>query len=251
MAPRPNVPFPARKVAPAPPRPAIPRPVPPAASAETASAVLIWRRLKPVPVFVLVGALALGLKVGDIYQGAENGKYSQPRIPEVGIATARAQAQPAQAPAEVKEEDEEQGGKTDFTRAEVELLQQLSERRAEIDRREKDVEMRDNLLRATEKRIDEKIAELKKIEGRIEALIKKHDEQEEQKIQQVVKIYETMKPKDAAKVLSALDMPILLDIAERMKTAKMASVLAEMDAARAKAVTTELATRRKLPQTGS
>ena len=207
-----------------------------------------WSRLKLFPVMLAVAVVALGLKVTDLFSGPGR------KAPEIAMSAAIAQPKPPTPdPAAAKkdeEEDSEVGGKTDFTRAEVELLQQLSERRAELDKREKDIELRDNLLRATEKRIEEKIAELKKIEGRIDALLKKHDEQEEQRLQSVVKIYETMKPKDAAKVMERLDMPILLDVAERMKTAKMAAIMAEMDTSRARAVTTELATRRRLPTTG-
>ena len=206
-----------------------------------------WSRLRLFPVMLTVAVLALGFKVTDLFSGPGH------KAPEIAIGAAIAQPKPPTPDPSAKKEDEEDaevGGKTDFTRAEVELLQQLSERRAELDKREKDIELRDNLLRATEKRIEEKIAELKKIEGRIDALLKKHDEQEEQRLQSVVKIYETMKPKDAAKVMERLDMPILLDVAERMKTAKMAAIMAEMDTSRARAVTTELATRRRLPTTG-
>lgn len=227
------------------------RPVP-AAARRPAPKGNFWTRIRLFPVMVAVAVLALGFKVTDLFNGSSDRKG-----PEIVMSRAIAQPKPPAPPtptpsADKKEEEEsdEVGGKTDFTRAEVELLQQLSERRAELDRRERDVELRDNLLRATEKRIEEKIAELKKIEGRIDALLKKHDEQEEQRLQSVVKIYETMKPKDAAKVMERLDMPILLDVAERMKTAKMAAIMAEMDTTRARAVTTELATRRRLPTTG-
>jgi len=218
--------------------------------AKGSSSGSVWSRFRLLPAIVVIAVVALGLKVTDLFNNGANRKG-----PEIAMSRAIAQPTPPMPPspsADKKEEEETEdaGGKTDFTRAEVELLQQLSERRTELDRRERDIELRDNLLRATEKRIEEKIAELKKIEGRIDALLKKHDEQEEQRLLSVVKIYETMKPKDAAKVMERLDMPILLDVSERMKTAKMAAILAEMDTTRARAVTTELATRRRLPTTG-
>ncbi len=66
----------------------------------------------------------------------------------------------------------------------------------------------------------------------------------------LVKIYENMKSKDAARILEELDMDILLELAERMREAKMAPILAQMDLNKAKAITVELATRRQLPAAG-
>ena len=48
-----------------------------------------------------------------------------------------------------------------------------------------------------------------------------------------------------------LDMDILLDVTERMREQKMAPVLAAMDPEKAKSLTVELATRRRLPETGA
>jgi flagellar motility protein MotE (MotC chaperone) len=43
-------------------------------------------------------------------------------------------------------------------------------------------------------------------------------------------------------------MPVILAVAERMREAKMAAILAAMDPARARVVTSELARHRELPQ---
>ena len=137
-----------------------------------------------------------------------------------------------------------------FTPAEVEVLQSLSERREALQARAGELEMRENLLGATEKRIEEKIAELTKLEATVEAKLKRYDEQEEAKMKSLVKIYENMKPKDAARILEELDMGILLEVAERMREAKMAPILALMNSNKAKTITVELAMRRQLPAAG-
>lgn len=62
-----------------------------------------------------------------------------------------------------------------------------------------------------------------------------------------MKIYEAMKPKEAARIFEKLDMPVLLDVVERMKERKASAVLAKMDPTKAKSVTLELAQRRDLP----
>ena len=110
--------------------------------------------------------------------------------------------------------------------------------------------MRETLLRATETRIDGKIDELRKIKKTIEGLLKRHDAETEAKMKSLVKIYESMKPKDAARIFEQLDLKVLLDVVERMREARSAPILAKMSAAKAKTLTTALAARRSLPKIG-
>ena len=77
---------------------------------------------------------------------------------------------------------------------------------------------------------------------------KLYDEKEQEKIRSLVKIYENMKPKDAARIFEEIDMDVLLDVVDKMKEKKIAPILAKMNATRAKEITTELAERRKLPE---
>jgi flagellar motility protein MotE (MotC chaperone) len=134
-----------------------------------------------------------------------------------------------------------------LTDSEIELLQALSERRAELERREAELETREALLSAAETRIDQKIAELEQLQSVIEGLLVQHDEQEQAQLDSLVKIYESMKPKDAARIFEELEMPVLLDVVGNMKERKTAPILAEMIPEKAKAVTLELAQRRELP----
>lgn len=137
-----------------------------------------------------------------------------------------------------------------YSEAEVRVLQSLSRRRDVLDRRESEIDMLETLLSAAEKRIDQKIAKLKKIEDTIQTSLKQYDEQEEAQMKSLVKIYESMKPKDAARIMQQLDMAVLLEVSERMREQKMAAILARMDSQMAKAITMELATRRALPTVG-
>ena len=79
----------------------------------------------------------------------------------------------------------------------------------------------------------------------MEALIRKYDDEEEARKKSLVKIFETMKPIEAARIFEQMDLPILLDIIERMKERNAAPVLAQMHPARAKQVTAEIARRRQ------
>ena len=103
------------------------------------------------------------------------------------------------------------------------------------------------MLSAAERRIDTKISELAKIKATIEQLLKKHDAKQEAKLKSLVKIYENMKPKDAARIFDRLELSILLDVVERMRESKTARIMANMTPARAKSVTSALAQRGTLP----
>jgi flagellar motility protein MotE (MotC chaperone) len=137
-----------------------------------------------------------------------------------------------------------------MTKGEMEILQGLAERRQKLDARAREVEMRENLLSAAEKRIDERIAELKRIEASVSAVVKRQEEAQERDVRSLVKVYENMKPKDAARIFEDLDLPILLEVVERMREAKLAPVLALLDPARAQKITVQLAERRTMPAAG-
>ena len=62
-----------------------------------------------------------------------------------------------------------------------------------------------------------------------------------------MKIYENMKPQDAAPILQQMEMDVLLEVIGRMREQKSAMVLAQMDPAKARDVTLQLAERNKLP----
>ena len=134
-----------------------------------------------------------------------------------------------------------------FTASELDLLQRLSERRATIDAQEKELKTREGMLRAAEARIDGKIAELQQLERTLVELVSEADAQQKAKIEQLVRIYGSMKPKDAARIFNDLDMPILITVVEMMRENKVGPILAQMDAIKATAVTEALSIRKQIP----
>lgn len=141
------------------------------------------------------------------------------------------------------EDDDMQG----FSASELEVLQSLSRRRAELDARERKIEQREALLTAAGQEVDHKIAELNKLKGEIEALLGKQQKMEEERLASLVKIYENMKPKEAAVIFNTLDLDVLLAIIGRMNERKATLVFQEMDPEKARIVTIRLSEQRKLP----
>ncbi|MBV6632178.1 MAG: hypothetical protein KI792_03985 [Alphaproteobacteria bacterium] len=135
----------------------------------------------------------------------------------------------------------------ELTRSELRLLQELSERRQALNDRERGLDQRAALLDAAEARFEEKLTELTALRDQISQLLDQHSEQQEAQLANLVAIYESMKPKDAARIFDSLDMDVLLDVVVRMKQVRSAAILAEMQPNRAKDVTLQLADRRRLP----
>lgn len=135
-----------------------------------------------------------------------------------------------------------------LTQSEIDLLQKLAERRVEIDARAREMETREAMLAAAESRIQRKVEELKALQATIESLVKTYDEQQSAKLSSLVKIYENMKPKDAALIFEELEMEVLLKVAERMKERSLAPIMAKMNPQRAREITVELDQLRKLPE---
>lgn len=134
-----------------------------------------------------------------------------------------------------------------FSAAEVQVLQSLAKRRDDLDRREKSLAEREALLSAAEQEVDHKIAELNKLKSELESLLGQQQKEQDDRIDSLVKIYEGMKPKEAATIFNTLDMDVLLPVISRMNERKSGPILASMDPEKARIVTIRLAQQRELP----
>lgn len=127
------------------------------------------------------------------------------------------------------------------------LNQDLAKRRDDLDRQSKDLAMKQALLTAGQHELDQKVAEMTSLRNQIQSMMGTLTEQEKARIQSLVKIYESMKPADAARIFNTLDTDVVLEVMGQMKEAKSALVLAAMDSARAKTITVMLAQQKRLP----
>ena len=211
-------------------------------------------RLRLMPVALVATLGLLGVKLGDVWLALAQpvtpaqAQSAAPPPPAAATASPAPAAAPgaatAPSPAPAASAKPAALDPLSMSPAEVELLQKLSERRADLDKRAAELSQREVLLQATEKRIDDKIAKLASLEKAIGGIVDKHSEEDDARLKSLVKIYETMKPVDAARIFSQLDMPVLLGVLEHMKERNAAPILAAMDPSKAKAVTLALAERR-------
>ncbi len=130
---------------------------------------------------------------------------------------------------------------------EIVVLRSLQKRREELDGRESGIETREQAAVAAESRLQEQIAELKKVENEIQALLTAMDAKRDERMTALVKTYEAMKPKDAAKIFDGMEDALLLDIAKSMKSSTLAAVMSTMQPKRAEALTKLIAGLAKPP----
>jgi len=129
--------------------------------------------------------------------------------------------------------------------AERAVLERLGERRAELDARAKELEMREAVMLAAEKRLESRIAHLKQLEAQVNEAARIKDEDEANRVKNIITMYENMKPKDAARVFDRLDLRILVEVASQINPRRMSDILASMSSEAAERLTVELASRAK------
>jgi flagellar motility protein MotE (MotC chaperone) len=192
----------------------------------------LLRHLRLIPSVLVLGTVLLGIKGAGL------------------VIEARAQDQAPQAdatqPAPAAANPDPAADDADSSSAQVDVLTSLAKRRSELDARERDLNMRENLIAAAEGRVDEKIVNLKTLQTQIQALLVQRDDAEQKQIASLVKAYSNMPPKDAARIFDGLEESVLIEVAQLMKPADLAAVLAKMQSEPAQKLTVKLAERLKI-----
>lgn len=207
-------------------------------------------RFRLLPIFIFVAVLSLSIKINSVYDIIINKE-----LPKISISQNKAWAE-EQENKETKQlsnilENANNGNSntniensnTAFTQSEIAILQELAERREALDVRSQEIDKKAIQLKVAEEEIDKKLAQLKTYEEKLQKLINKYNEQEKAQLASLVKMYSTMKPKDAARIFNTFDLDILVAILKEMKPSSSSAILSQMDAIKAKEVTTALISR--------
>jgi flagellar motility protein MotE (MotC chaperone) len=129
--------------------------------------------------------------------------------------------------------------------AERALLDRLQERRQELDRRARELDIREGLIAEAEKRMEARLTEIKQAQAQVATASEKKDEAEAARFKGLVTMYENMKPRDAAKIFDRLNVDVLLEVASQINPRRMSDILALMAPDTAEKLTVELANRAK------
>lgn len=236
-------------------------------------------RLRLMPLLVLVAALSFGVRFGEFVTGVSsapgsaNAQQAAAPLDEVldqatdetvasdveqNTNTAEPQTTEANPTAIPAMPAEGEGEKINWKDADdsdleispvrMELFEDLSSRRKALGDQERELAVREALLKAAEQELEQKYKELLSIRSEIQDLLVEQTEEEKSRVASLVKIYEGMKPKDAARIFNTLDMDVLLQVVGQMSERKSAPVIASMDPARARSLTIMLMEQKSLPK---
>jgi flagellar motility protein MotE (MotC chaperone) len=224
-------------------------------------------RTLPLRLFLLAAGASLAFRAASL----------PPLLTKDGVAQEQA---PAEAPTAAKEEEEEEeeeaedvatedaappppaaspnadsGGleQVDLTktdRMEKDLLDNLMRRRQELEEWSKSIALKENVLNATEKKINRKLEELRTLKEDVQTILKEYEQKENAKVAKLVKIYENMRPKDAARIFDDMDNALLIELLNRMKEVKAAPILAGMKTDKVSYITARLMQYRRLSKEG-
>jgi flagellar motility protein MotE (MotC chaperone) len=215
-----------------------------------------------LPLLIFFGVLTIGVRIDAVWEAASSGKLSFTGPARAQTKTDAPPAVSAPAPADAKSADTKPAADAnpapsgpapdanaadEASPAEAEVLKQLADRRDELEKRRHDLDMREDLLKVAEQRVDQKIKEMQSIRLQLQTMVDQINGAQQTQLDNLVKIYETMKPADAAKIFENLDMPVLLGVIQRMKPKSTAPIMAAMAPQKAKEVTVALTKQDQLP----
>ena len=219
-------------------------------------------RIRILPLLAVIAAMSFGMRFGDFVKQVT----SAPPVQAQEVAE-----MDDMAPMEEKVAEVTDGGAVDYTDpplmdedvskwrdsldtdfeysdVQMELFEDLSQRRKDLDGKERELEMREALLKAAQQEMEQKFKELSSLRSEIQGLLVEQSDEEKQRITSLVKIYEGMKAKDAARIFNTLDLDVLMQVVTEMSERKSAPIIAAMQADRARTVTVMLAEQKRLPE---
>ncbi len=121
------------------------------------------------------------------------------------------------------------------------VLTDLRRRSQELDSRDAALRTRESVVAAAAQKLDQRIAELKALQARLEQLGAQQHARDDADWLALVSLYEKMKPREAARIFNDLDMGVLVKLLDRMNGRRAAAILAAMTPDKARDTTDELA----------
>ena len=124
-----------------------------------------------------------------------------------------------------------------MSKIQTDIIRQLKDREEQLNAREEDLNRRANELSSLQKKLEEKLAALEKVQQGIEAQRKKEDQEKAAQLVKLVKVYQNMKPGAAAAVMEKLDLATTVEILRNMRGREAGKIMANINPERASKIT--------------
>lgn len=200
-------------------------------------------KLRLLPIFIFMAVLSLTIKVTTTYNMYRETFSHNIKIAPVSAVAKDALEQETDKLNKLLQKENQKNSKNtppSFTNSEIAILQELAERREALDIRSQEIDKRALQLKIAEEEIDKKIVQLKEYEQRLNKLINQYSKKEQENVSSLVKLYTSMKPKDAARIFNTMNLDISTAILKGMKPSASSAILSQMNSEKAQAITAEL-----------
>lgn len=206
----------------------------------------IKQQFRILPMVIFVAVLMLSIRVNNLFDQLKNPYTTQFSIaPSKAFAEEKETQETADLSKILESGNNPSQGNTPapnstFSQSEIMILQELAARREALDIRSREIDKKAVQLRVAEQEIDKRLTQLRDYEEKLRKLIKEYNDKERAKIEALVKVYSTMKPKDAARIFNTLDIDVTVSLLKEMKPSTSSAILSQMKAEKAKEITDKI-----------
>lgn len=129
------------------------------------------------------------------------------------------------------------------------VLEALNQRERSLGRREATLAAREADLRMLEEQLAARMSELSTIRNEVKSLVERLDTNRDTRIEDMVRMFNAMRPSEAAPILSKTETALAVDVLSRMNKSKAGKILGAMDATVAARLSEAIASSPKLGPT--
>jgi flagellar motility protein MotE (MotC chaperone) len=202
--------------------------MPPSTRLANLSATVNFRRIRGTDMKLQMGSV-LASVLGVAWLMSAGASLAQ--APTVSAPAATTTPSPSTPPPDSTPDDYSQ---------DVRVMNELARRKATLDRREHELELRDAQVTAAELLARREVGQLSSLRREVEKMITQQTGDATAELDKLAGLFSNMKPIQAAAILGKLDIPKAAAIVRRLDTRMAGPVLAAMDPAVAAGVTVEL-----------
>lgn len=116
------------------------------------------------------------------------------------------------------------------------FISKLTDRKKELDAREQDLNQLEEELQRQRVEVEQQIKQLEGMRRELASVLNERVQIDEEKVNKLVEVYSSMKPKQAAEVLSAVNEDLAIEVLVKMKKKDAAAVLDLIDSKKAQAL---------------
>jgi flagellar motility protein MotE (MotC chaperone) len=149
------------------------------------------------------------------------------RAEETKPAAAEAKDKKAEAAtADAKgKKSEEPVAKKEYSEDEINHFAKLNERKRELDAREEELGRMEQEIQTQKAELEKRLADLENTRRNISSVLEEKVQADDKKVDNLVQLYSTMKPQQAAKAFEEMDEGLAIEILGRMKKKNAAEIM--------------------------